>query len=149
MNEWEGWGKKRRERREEENGDFGIWESLLVAIADEEIRIQLLQVQRDMSDPVRSVDEAEDALFAAFDRQLLEGEAHAGHGNDGVEEGELGIQPLRADVFHRRAEIAHDGPEGTRESVIDSEGGQLRLGFSDGLDGLFAAAIDSVETVLE
>jgi hypothetical protein len=60
-----------------------------VAIADEEIGIQLFQVELDMSNPMRSVDETQHALLLAGFHEALKRHAHAGHTDHRVEYGDF------------------------------------------------------------
>lgn len=65
-----------------------------------------------MSDAVSSVDETHDPFFSTLDRKAFEREAHTGHRDDGVEDGESRFQTLVAHVLDDLQEVLDDGAVG-------------------------------------
>lgn len=117
----------------------------LVAVGDEEIRVQRGQVQRDLADAVGTVDQTEDAFFLANCGQSLEGDADTRHGGDGVEEGHTGVLAFCAGGRNGRSEKRNIVGIGDWILRCDYAVGNKASGVANVGDGLVASTIYSAE----
>lgn len=72
-----------------------------MTITDEEVGVQLLQIQGDLTDTVRAVDQTEDAVFLAHLGDPLKWEADSRDRDDGLEDADLGRQAVVQDPRNR------------------------------------------------
>lgn len=115
-----------------------------MTIADEEIRPQPTQVERDLADGVGAIDQAEDFLSPARFDQGLKRESDTGDTDDGVEDGDLDVQALAAGGGDGVAESPHDLGVGDGEVVLDLDGAQRRRLRAVG-DRVLDGAVHGVE----
>lgn len=92
-------------------------QDLLVAITDEEVGVQLLQVQGDLTDTMRAVDQTEDAVFLAHLGDSLKGEADSRDRHDGLEDADLGRQAVVQDPRNRLRQRIEDFGVGAWQGV--------------------------------
>ena len=84
----------------------GSWDvKPFVAVADEEVWIELCQVERYVPYAVGRVDHAQDSVGLTETCESFEGHADPGHGDDGVEDCEAGFLAFSFDRFDGVLEI--------------------------------------------
>ncbi|KAL2000005.1 hypothetical protein VTN02DRAFT_3668 [Thermoascus thermophilus] len=66
-----------------------------MTVAGEEIRLQLSQIQRNLSDAVGAIDQTQHALLPANPHQLLEREADPGVAHDGIKDSNADTESIR------------------------------------------------------
>lgn len=120
------------------NGGYAGGETLLVAIAHEEVWLELAQVERDLPHCMRAVNHAEDFLAPTQFNKGFERESDPGLTDDGVEDGDLHVQSLPTSGDDGVAELPYDFGMGDGEFVLHLEcaqRGRLREVGNGVLDG--------------
>lgn len=112
---------------DEKRRDGPRHEEPLVAVGDEEVRVQLAQIQGDVSDAVRGVDQAEHAFLATHLDESLERHAQTRHADDRVEGGQTHTSwrpsalALRILVLDRLAKQIHESVVTLRQVPLDPD----------------------------
>lgn len=116
----------------------------LVAVADEEVRVQSTQVDFDVANAVGAIDAAQDAQFLAFGRQTLKRQADARHADYGVEDCDFDFSAFGLDVSDLTFELLDEPVVFEREGVLDLYGLRGR-GLGNVRDGSLAGTVDVTE----
>lgn len=116
----------------------------LVTVANKEIRLQLAQIQRDLSDAMGTVNQTQHLMRPAGFHQLLEREPDSRVADDGIEDGNAGVQPVRLGLLDGLLEPPDQLVIANGIPVLDLEspdGGHL----GQGDDRLLEGAVDGGE----
>jgi hypothetical protein len=115
-----------------------------VAVTSEEIRLQLPEIQRDLSNAVGAVDQTQDSLFTADLRQPLEWKSNSRQARNHIEDGNLHIQPLPLRGLDNIQESPHELFMADRHLIVNlSDLHRSRL--HERRDAFLDGAVDSLK----
>ncbi len=117
-----------------------------MTIRHKEIRIQLPQIQRNLPDPMRPINTAQDPQPSTLLRQSLKGEPHPRHCTDGIKDGDFSFQSILLKTSDRFDKPLDNLPMLAWKVVTGNFlGADVRVRLQDRSDRLLARAIDGVE----
>lgn len=140
-----------RRKREVSSGNTGVVGEVaastqLVTIADEEVRIQLGQIDRDLSDPVGTVNDTQNPPSLADFRDGLERKPRRRHRRDGFKDTGADLQPVGFGGLDGTEQGRDDVVVGAWQGVVvDLSQRQVRAGLADRDERLLDRAVDGVE----
>jgi hypothetical protein len=123
----------------------------LVTVAHEKVGVELGQIQRDLSDPMGSIDHAQNVIFFAHLGDPLKGKANSRDRNDSLEHADLGCQTIVQDSRNRLGQGVEDLRVGTRQCIgkvlpmPDLSKLELRICLNQGDQGFLNGPIDGVK----
>lgn len=115
-----------------------------MAITNEEIRIQLSQIQLDLSDCMGTIDETENTFLSTRLDELLKRKPHTRHTNDSIKHRQTDIKPFLLGPNHDITKPLHELIMTDWKLILDlqtSNGRRLR--YRD--DRLLHGSVDSCE----
>lgn len=132
--------------RDLEDGAATGGEEPLMTVRNQKVRVQLPQVQGNLSNPMRGVDTAQDAEPSALLRQPLKRKPHSRRGTNGVKDSHFGLQALVREALDALEEPLYDLFMLTRKLIPgDLPRLSMRCRLQDGEDRILAGAVDGVE----
>ena len=100
-----------------------------MAIADEEVSVETLQIKREMSNTMGAIDAAQNSCLLAFCSETLEREPYARHADNCVEEGHFRGKTFTSDLLDHFQEPLKNEIVATRKLILDFPGHDMLSGF--------------------
>lgn len=133
-----------REKKKERRG-IGEDDSLMT-IRDEKVRIQLPQIKRDLSHPMRAIDAAQDPKTSTLLRKPLKRKPDTRQSTDGLKHRHFGPQPLPLEPFHHLNKPLHNLLMLTRKLIpLHLPRLHIPIRLHDRHDRILARTVDGVE----